>query len=200
MTARTRTITDRALDINDEIERFASFDYPTRRFIAHAIALVPELRPLISDNTGPAGNPPLAFVQSAKEVAERAAAYRAIPEIRACTAKGKEGQRRRRLAFGLLLEPARVDLKWKRLPSFAAFVFCYERVMGPAWRQLFAPAFVEAFWQRRRKAPARQLPLDPRLTEDRAVPRLLEDEPAPWYFPSMADADAIGQAPLLAGL
>jgi hypothetical protein len=198
MTARS--ITDRALDMNDEIERFASFDHATRRFIAHAIWQVPELRPLVSDNTGVAGNPPLAFVHTGREAAERAAAYRAIPEIRACTARGAAGQRQRRLAFGLLLEPARVDIRWKRLTTFPAFMFCYERVMGPAWRQLLAPAFVEAFWQRRKKAPAHQLPLDPRLREDRAVPRSLENEPAPWYFPSLADADAIGDAPLLAGL
>lgn len=39
-----------------------------------------------------------------------------------------------------------------------------------------------------------------RLREDSMVPSALENDPAPWFFPSLADADGIGGAPLLAGL
>jgi hypothetical protein len=122
-----------------------------------------------------------------------------LPLLRACTGKGAAGRRQRRLEFGALLEPARVDLRWKRLTTLPAFLFCYERLAGPAWRELLPLAWKEAVHQRRRKTPP-QLPLDGRLREDAAVPSALENEPAPWYFPSLADADAIGGAPLLAGL
>ena len=195
-----RNITERALDIADEVERFASFDLPTRRFIAHAIALVPDLHPIINRGETVAGNPPLPFEVSEQEAAERAAAYVHIPALRACTAKGRVGQRQRRLNFALLLEPARVDLKWKRLTTLPAFIFCYERIIGPAWRELLPLAWKESVLQRRKKAPPRQLPLDARLREDAAVPSRLENEPAPWFFPSMADADNAGGAPLLAML
>ena len=87
-----------------------------------------------------------------------------------------------------------------RLGQLGRALAAYAEAMGPAWRQLLTPAYAEAFWQRRKKAPARQLPLDPRLREDRAVPRALENDPAPWFFPSLADADRAGDAPLLAML
>ena len=191
--------TDRMVELNDEVERFASFDHSARRFIAYAISLVPELGPLINTDDLPGGNAPAPFVVSEAEATERAAAYAALPKLRACTAKGPQGQRQRRLHFGLLLEMAWVDLKWKRLTSLPAFIYCYERVVGPAWRQLLPLAWREAVRHRRRRT-APQLPLDGRLTDDEAVPNALEDDPAPWYFPSLADADAVGGAPLLAGL
>jgi len=193
------SFSDRMVDLNDEVERFASFDHPTRRFIAYAITLVPELRPLINVSELHAGNPAAPFVVTEKEATERAAAYSELSQLRACTAKGTEGQRQRRLLFGLLLEPARVDVRAKRLKSLPAFIFCYERIVGPAWRELLPLAWKETV-QQRRKRPAPQLPLDARLREDAAVPRVLEHEPAPWFFPSLADADAVGGAPLLAGL
>lgn len=199
MTARS--ITDRVIDMNVEIERFAAFDHPTRRFIAHAISLVPELRPLINTNRVHADNSPAPFVVGEAESAERAAAYAALPTLRACTATGLAGQRERRLEFGALLEPARVDLRWKRLTSLPAFLFCYERIAGPAWRELLPLAWKEAALERRRRVKrGAQLPLDPRLFDDASVPDLLRDEPAPWYFPSLADADLINPAPLLSGL
>ena len=195
-----RTLDDRVADINDEVERFASFDHPTRRFIAYAITLVPELLPLINLNDGPAGNPPVPFAVSAEEAAERARAYEVLPLLRSCTAKGAQGQRQRRLNFGALLEPAGVDLRRKRLTTLPGFIFCYERIVGPAWRELLPLAWKTSVLQRRKKAAPRQLPLDPRLRDDMAVPSKLEDDPAPWFFPSLADADSIGGAPLLAGL
>ena len=139
--------------MNDEVERFASFDHATRRFIAHAISLVPQLRPLINAGAGTAGNPPVPLVVSEKEAAERDAAYRVLPLLRTCTAKGDRGRRQRRLEFGALLEPARVDLRWKRLTTLPAFLFCYERIVGPAWRELLPLAWKEAVHQRRKASP-----------------------------------------------
>ena len=193
------SFSDRMVDLNDEVERFASFDHPTRRFIAYAIALVPELRLLINAGDLPGGNSPAPFIVSEKEAAERAAAYAALPILRGCTSRGAEGQRQRRLHFAMLLELAVVDLKGKRLTSLPAFIFCHERVIGPAWRELLPLAWSEGVRQRRKRS-APQPPLDARLREDAAVPSALEGEPAPWFFPSLADADAVGGAPLLAGL
>ena len=195
---RTR-FSDRLSDLNDEVERFAAFDHATRRFIAHAIGRVPDLRPLIHAQELPGGNPPAPFVVSEKETAEREAAYTVFSELRTCTGKGAAGQRQRRLHFALMLEPARVDLKWKRLTSLPAFQFCYERLAGPAWRELLPLAWRESVLQRRKRS-APQPPLDARLREDASVPSMLESDPAPWFFPSLADADTVGGAPLLAGL
>ena len=192
-----RTVSDRALDIAGEIEQFAGFDLATRRFIAHALWQVPDLRPIISNERPSSGNRPLPFDVSADEATQRAQAYRQIIVLRSCTGKGSEGQRQRRLHFGALLEPAMVDVKWKRLTTLAAFQFCYERLVGPSWRQLLPLAWQETARNRRNKALPRQLPLDARLKDDASVPRLLENDPAPWFFPSLVDAEEIEGAPLL---
>ena len=181
-----------------EIERFASFDHPTRRFIAHALTYVPELARFIGDPPGVADNPAAPFIVGPKEQQERAAAYDSLPLLRSCRAGGRQGQRQRRLMFGDLLGMARVDLRWKRLTTMPAFIFLYERLAGAEWRELLVPCWNEAVFQRRRKG-ATQLPLDARLREDSAVPNLLQDDQPPIFYPSMADADALG-APLLAGL
>lgn len=190
-------IIDRASELVDEVERYASFDLQTRRFIAHSLSLVPDLWPIISQDQGIGGNPPMPLVVSADEQTERATAYAHVPALRVCTAKGAAGQNQRRMNFGLVLEVARVDLKWKRLTSLPAFIFCYERLLGPAWRELLPLAWRESVLQRRKKAPPRQLPLDARLKDDDSVPAALENDPAPWFFPSLADAERAGGAPLL---
>jgi hypothetical protein len=196
-----RSITDRALDIAAEVEAFAALDHQTRRFIAYALTLVPDLAPLLRNESLHAGNAPLPFTVGAEDAAERAVAYRAFAELRAATERGRKGQHQRRMAFGALLVPARVDLKWKRLTTRPAFIFLYERLAGPMWRQLLPMAWSEAALERKRRVKrGSQLPLDPRLVDDEAVPDLLRDEPAPWFFPSLADADTVGDAPLLAGL
>ncbi|MEO6152699.1 MAG: hypothetical protein ABIT09_11400 [Croceibacterium sp.] len=196
-----RAITDRALDIAAEVEAFAALDHPTRRFIAYALTQVPELAPLLSQGPVHAGNAPLPFAISEAEAAERAIAYRAFGELRAANGRGPEGQNQRRMAFGALLVPARVDLKWTRLTSLAAFLFLYQRLAGPMWRQLLPLAWNEAALERKRRIKrGTQLPLDARLRDDAMVPDALRDDPAPWFFPSLADADAVGGAPLLAGL
>lgn len=181
-----------------EIERFATFDHLTRRFIAYSLQQVPELAAYIGNPLGVAENPPVAFVVTAQEAQERAAAYDALGLLRACRARGVEGQRQRRMMFGDLLGMAKVDLRWKRLTSRAAFIFCYERLVGAQWRELLIPCWKEAALQRRRKGVV-QLPLDRRLRDDTSVPNLLEDDAPPIFYPSMADADALG-APLLTGL
>lgn len=190
-------IIDRASQLIDEVERFSSFDLQTRRFIAHSLSLVAELQPIISKEQGVAGNPPLPFEVRPEEAAERSAAYAHISTLRQCTDKGTAGQKQRRMNFGLVLEVARVDLKWKRLTTLPAFLFCYERLLGPAWRELLPLAWKESVIQRRKKAQPRQLPLDPRLKDDASVPALLENDPAPWFFPSLGDAEKAGGAPLL---
>lgn len=194
----SRYIDALAIDPTIEIERFARLDHPTRRFIAYVLADVPEAVAHMGDNVGIAGNPPAPFVVSADEAAERADAYAALAAVRACTAVGAEGQRQRRQHFGDLLAMAKVDVRWKRLNDLPAFIFCYERLAGPAWRQLLASCWTEARFQRRQRSTA-QLPLDRRLVDDAAVPRSLEEDPAPTYYPTMADADAMAN-PLLAGL
>lgn len=199
---KTRPLTDKMADMATEVERFASFDLPTRRFIAYAISLVPELRPLINDSELHAGNASLPFTVPAAEAKKRAAAYAPLPEIRSSNGYGTEGQRQRRLAFGALLEMAYVDVGHRRLTSLPAMMFCYERIAGPYWRELIPLCWKEAALQRRRRGQSRVMPpLDPRLREDSAVPDKLRDEPAPWFFPSLADADnLLGGAPLLDGL
>lgn len=191
-----------SLDAAIEIERFASFDHPTRRFIAHAMTFVPQLVEFIGNPPGIGGNPPAPFAVSADEQAERAAAYAAIPKLRDCRARGAEGQRLRRQQFGDLLAMGKVDLRWKRLTSRPALIFCYERLVGAEWRELLIPLWKEAALQRRKRGPVQspvQLPLDRRLRDDASVPNLLEDDTPPMFYPSMADADSIG-SPLLAGL
>lgn len=187
-----------ALDASIEIERYAGFDHPTRRFIAYALTRVPELAAYIGNPLGVAGNPPLPFAVSDQEQAERAHAYAAIFRLRACRAKGDAGKRLRRLHFGDLLAMAMVDLRWKRLATRPAFIFCYERLVGAEWRELLIPCWKEATVQRRKRGPT-QLPLDHRLRDDASVPNLLENDTPPIFYPSLADADAIGN-PLLAGL
>src|SRR5690348_16222048 len=100
-----------------EIERFAGFDHPTRRFIAYALRQVPELAAYIGDPPGVADNPPAPFLVSPEEEQERAAAYDMLPLLRSCRARGREGQRQRRILFGDLLAMAKVDLRWKRLKT-----------------------------------------------------------------------------------
>jgi hypothetical protein len=180
-----------------EIERFAGFDHPTRRFIAYAMYFVPGLVPPVWEQEL-TGNQPLPFLVSDRECEERLAAYAPIHRLRACTATGSEGQHQRRLLFGDLLGMAIVDLRWKRLTALSPFLFCYERLVGSAWRQLLGPCWKEAVRQRRRKG-AVQLPLDPRLRDDAAVPHLLEHDDPPSYFPTLADADRIG-LPLLGSM
>ncbi len=180
-----------------EIERFAAFDHPTRRFIAYAMYFVPGAVPPLREQELN-GNQPLPFVVSDEEQAERRAAYAPLFRLRDCTTTGKEGQRQRRLLFGELLGMALVDLRWKRLTALAPFLFCYERLVGPAWRQMLGPCWKEAVHQRRKRGPV-QLPLDPRLRDDAAVPHLLESDDPPAFFPTLADADRIG-APLLGSL
>jgi hypothetical protein len=180
-----------------EIERFAAFDHPTRRFIAYTMYFVPSVVAPIWEQEL-TGNQPPPYVVSDREQEERRGAYSPLHRLRACTATGGEGQRARRLLFGDLLGMALVDLRWKRLTAMPQFLFCYERLVGPAWRQMLAPCWKEAVHQRRRKGPV-QLPLDPRLREDAAVPYLLEHDDPPTYFPTLADADRIG-LPLLGSL
>lgn len=183
-----------AVDATAEIERFASFDHPTRRFIAHALGHVSPWPGAVGDLTHPI-NPPLPFTTKDAERLERAAAYVGIARLRACNHKGPRGQAMRRQEFGTLLTMARCDLKWKRLTTLPAFIFCYERLAGHLWRQLLVPCWNEATLQRRRKGPT-QLPLDRRLTSDAVVPHLLEDDAGCRFYPTLADADAFG-APLL---
>jgi hypothetical protein len=186
------------VDAAIEIESFASFDHAARRFIAYAIAQVPELAAFVGEQPTHAGNAPAPFNITAQEIDERSEAYAAIPLLRSCRARGAEGQRQRRQHFGALLGMAKVDLRWKRLTGMPEFIFCYERMVGGEWRQLLVPCWVEATHQRRKKGPV-QLPLDRRLKDDASVPRSLEDDRPPMFYPSMADADSLG-APLLAGL
>ncbi len=180
-----------------EAEQYAAFDLPTRRFIAYALTLAPELAARLLTSTTVAGNMPLPFDVADAERQARGEAYARLAEVRACRAKGAKGQRERRLLFADLLGMARVDVRFKRLGSYPAFHFCYERLAGPAWRELLPACWREAQAQRSSKA-AGQLPLIPILREDCAVPNLLEDDWAPTFIPSLADADGFG-SPLLAG-
>lgn len=186
------------LDPAIEIERFATFDHQTRRFIAYALSQVPAIAKRTRGNVGVGGNVPLPFKVSAAEQLERDTAYALLPIVRGCTAKGPEGQRQRRAHFGDLLTIAKVDLRWKRLVDIPQFIFCYERLAGPAWRQLLPTCWTEAACQRRKKG-ATQLPLDHRLVDDCTVPNSLENDAEPQFYPTIVDADAFG-APLLTGL
>lgn len=186
------------LDPAIEIERFSTFDHQTRRFIAYALQQVPATAKRTEEDISIGGNVPLPFKVSVAEQTERDAAYALLPIVRGCTAKGRKGQRQRRAHFGDLLTIAKVDLRWKRLIAMPQFIFCYERLAGPAWRQLLPTCWREAVFQRREQG-ATQLPLDHWLMEDRTVPHCLENDAEPQFYPSMADADAFG-APLLTGL
>ena len=186
-----------AVDASTEIDRFGRFDHATRRFIAHALSLVPE------DGLPPPGltdpqNPPLPFRVSDAEAAERRAAYATLPELRAATLPGQAGHNQRRLLAGDFIALARVDIRWKRLPDLAAALFLYERLVGPAWRELIPLLLREAGLQRRKRGAA-QLPLDRRLRADRNLTKGLDGDPPPVFFPSLADADAFG-LPLLGQL
>ncbi len=188
---------EQSVDASQEIALFASFDHPTRRFIAYALAINPP------EGIPPAGlaapeNPPLPFKVGAMEHEERVRTYRCFQALRAANKAGIDGRTERRLLLADLIGAARVDLKWKRLPSFAAALFLYERAVGPAWRELLNPALIEAGFQRRSKASP-QLPLDPRLRGDREGLHGLESDPLPVFQPSLADADALG-LPLLGSL
>lgn len=187
---KSRVLDSIAMNTAQEIERFAAFEHRTRRFIAYTMYFVPGLVPPLAEQEL-TGNQPAPFIVPDAERLERLDAYRCLFELRGCDARGREGQRQRRLAFGGLLGMARVDLRWKRLTSLSQFIFCYERLVGPAWRQLLVPCWNEAVFQRRSKG-AVQLPLDRRLREDAAVPHLLENDDPPRFFPTLADADRIG--------
>jgi len=121
---KSRALDSLATNTALEIERFAAFDHPTRRFIAYAMYFVPGLVPPL-DTQELTGNQPVPFTVPDAERIERLEAYRCLFELRACTAKGREGHRERRLALGGLLGMARVDLRWKRLTGLPQFIFCY---------------------------------------------------------------------------
>lgn len=182
------------VDATQQIELYASFDLPTRRFIAHALSFLPPWPGAIGDLHEPL-NPPLPFQQSDAEANERAAAYADAGRLRASNHYAEKGQAMRRENFGILLTIAKVDLKWKRLTKKEHFIFCYERLAGHMWRELLMPCWKEAVLQRRKKGPT-QLPLDPRIIADSAVPNRLERDPAPKFYPTLADAEAF-DAPLL---
>jgi hypothetical protein len=182
------------VDVSTEIVRYANFNHPTRRFIAHALSFSTPWPGAIG-GLHDSDNAPLPFVVSAGEARERAEAYAGLGQLRAANAKGPKGQRLRRLGFGAMLTMAVVDLKWKRLTRQDQFIFCYERLAGHMWRQLLIPCWMEATRQRKRKGPT-QLPLDYRLVDDAAIPTLLIDDAAPKFYPTLADADAF-DVPLL---
>ena len=114
-----------SIDATREIEIFASFDYVTRRFIAHALSHLPPWPNAIGDLHEPE-NPPLPFKQSQDEAVQRAKAYEDAGHLRAANREGVTGQRMRRSAFGIMLAMAKVDLKWKRLTREDQFIFCYD--------------------------------------------------------------------------
>jgi hypothetical protein len=182
------------VDATAEMERFAAFDHPTRRFIAYALSFATPWPGAIGGlNEGP--NAPQPFAVTDAEALERAEAYAGLGRLRAANVKGERGQAMRRQDFGTLLAMAKVDLKWKRLTTQAHFIFCYERLAGHLWRQLLVPCWMEAVRQRK-KPGATQLPLDRRLIDDSRIPKSLENDPAPKFYPALSDADAIG-LPLL---
>ena len=183
-----------SVDASQEMALFASFDHPTRRFIAHSLSFLPPWPDAVGGLTEPV-NPPLPFQQSDMETQERATAYADARKLRAANLYGKEGQAMRRQGFAIMLSMAKMDLKWKRLTKHEHFIFCYERLAGPTWRQLLMPCWKEAVFQRRKRGGT-QLPLDWRLVDDAAVPNSLERDPPPRFYPTLADADAIG-VPLL---
>lgn len=183
-----------SIDATREIELYAGFSHPVRRFIAHSLSHLPPW-PHAVGGLNESLNPPLPFQQSEQEAAERAAAYAEAGQLRAANHYGEKGQRMRRQAFGIMLGMAKVDLKWRRLTKHDQFLFCYERLAGHFWRELLMPCWKEAVLQRRKKGPV-QLPLDARIRDDHSVPNRLEGDPAPRFYPTLADADAF-DAPLL---
>lgn len=188
------SIENLAVDATYEIELFASFDHPTRRFIAHSLSFLPPWPGAIG-GLYETDNVPLPFQCKEAEASERALAYADAGHLRASNHYGKRGQAMRREAFGILLTMAKVDMKWLRLKKREHFIFCYERLAGHMWRQLLPACWKEATLQRRRKGPT-QLPLDYRLIDDASVPNSLERDPPCKFYPSLADADAF-DAPLL---
>lgn len=188
------TLDELAVDVVREVELYGAFDHPTRRFIAHSLSHLTPWPHAIGDLHEPL-NPPLPFQQTKAEAEERAAAYAEAGALRAANHYGEKGQRMRRQAFGIMLGMAKVDLKWKRLTRHDQFIFCYERLAGHFWRELLMPCWKEAVLQRRKKGPT-QLPLDPRIRDDKSVPNRLECDPAPRFYPTLADADAF-DTPLL---
>jgi hypothetical protein len=183
-----------SVDAVQEMALFASFDHPVRRFIAHSLSFLTPWPGAIGGLNEPP-NSPLPFQQSDEEAKERAGAYADAGQLRAANHYGTKGQAMRRQSFGIMLSMANIDLKWKRLTKQEHFIFCYERLAGHMWRQLLVPCWNEAVRQRLKKGPT-QLPLDRRLIEDAAVPNSLERDPPPLFYPTLADADAIGM-PLL---
>jgi hypothetical protein len=182
------TLENMTIDANGEIERFASFDHPTRRFIAHSLSFLPPWPGAIGDLHEPI-NPPLPYKQSDAEAAERALAYTDAGELRAANHYGEFGQKLRRQAFGILLTMAKCDLKWKRLTRKDHLIFCYERLAGHLWLELLPLVWNEAALQRRKKGLT-QLPLDQRILDNASVPNMLEKDAAPKFYPTLADADA----------
>ena len=176
------------VDATQEIELYASFDLATRRFIAHALGFLPAWPGAIGDLHEPL-NPPLPFQCDAAEAQERAVTYAEAGKLRASNHYGEKGQALRRENFGILLTMAKVDLKWKRLTKQEHLIFCYERLAGHMWRELLIACWIEAVFQRRKKG-ATQLPLDRRLIDNAAVPNRLERDPAPKFYPTLADAEA----------
>ncbi len=182
------------VDATQEIQLYASFDLQTRRFIAHALSFLPPWPGAIGD-LHETLNPPFPFQQSEEEAKERAIAYADAGKLRASNHYGERGQAMRRENFGILLTMAKCDLKWKRLTKKEHYLFCYERLAGHMWRELLMLGWKEAVFQRRKKG-ATQLPLDARIVENSAVPKKLERDPAPKFYPTLADAEAF-DAPLL---
>lgn len=181
-----------------EIEQYGRFDYETRRFIAHALSLVPSVSEFVGNPPTHGDNSPASFNVSDAERDERTTAYAAVPTLRSEEARGAASRSFRRNHFADLLSMAQIDLRWKRLTTPAAFIFCYERLVGHPWRELLPLCWKEAALHRRKRLAA-QLPLDGRLRDDEAVPTLLDNDLPPIFYPTLADADAFG-APLLSRL
>lgn len=203
-----RSIMDRAANLVDEVQRYAAFDLQTRRFIAYAIGLVPELRLIVNREEGVAGNEPLPFLVDAVEAAEREEAYQLFKDVRAADRRDDMGRQQREGVFNLLLAPARVDVRYGRIKSLSAFIFLYERLAGPSWRQLLPLAWEDAYAKRRQRlpmpqfsaTPPLQLSLGQQLVNDLTAKDQLQNDAAPWFFPSLADAEKAGGAPLLSML
>jgi hypothetical protein len=184
-----------AVDASEEIERFSRFDHATRRFIAYALELLP-LPPGTMRGLAAPLNKPRRFEVPADEHTAREAGYAKLLRLREVSdGTGPLDT----LLLADLIEAARLDVRTKRLRGFAAYAFLYERLVGRAWRELLIVGWREAIRQRRRKGAAIQLPLDARLRRDAAFLRGLAADPAPSFYPSLADADAIG-IPLIADI
>lgn len=177
-----------AVDVSEEIERFSQFDHATRRFIAYALDLLP-LPPCGTSGLAAPLNEPSRYDVPADEHSAREAAYAKLLQLR--DASNRSGPLNT-LLLADLIEAARLDVRTKRLRGFAAYAFLYERLVGRAWRELLIVGWREALRQRRRKDAAIQLPLDARLRRDADFLHGLAADPAPIFYPSLADADAIG--------